>query len=201
MSVGQIAQLIVPADGLGSIQLMVPDYARGRLFGIGIHSGSPSGGCLRAYSLSLVTQSPSLSVETNAWGSSLQMGPEAPVDIDPVTGNIIGQWYAGTVLSPIRKINPVTLTLTASYGITANLGSYPAGIELAENVICVACGTLAARITAGNSAAVRQVQAAARFMARGHSRLQRQPYRFIKSRSRRVRSSTIRQAGRRQILT
>jgi hypothetical protein len=143
MSVGQIAQLIVPADGLGSIQLMVPDYARGRLFGIGIHSGSPSGGCLRAYSLSLVTQSPSLSVETNAWGSSLQMGPEAPVDIDPVTGNIIGQWYAGTVLSPIRKINPVTLTLTASYGITANLGSYPAGIELAENVICVACGTLA----------------------------------------------------------
>jgi hypothetical protein len=141
MSVGQIAQLIVPADGLGNVALMVPDYARGRLFGIGPGSGTV--GCLRAYSLSLVTQSPSLSVDTSALGRAIQMGPEAPVDIDPVTGNIIGQWYAGTVLTPIRKIDPVSLTLIASYGITANLGSFPSGIELAENVICVACGTLA----------------------------------------------------------
>jgi hypothetical protein len=143
MSVGQIAQLIVPADGLGNISFIVPDYARGRLYGLGVHSGSPSGGNLRSYNLSLVTQSPILSVETNGWGQSTNMVGSAPVDVDPVTGNIIGQWFGTNIYMPVSKIDPVSLTRTAVYGISSNFTNYPTGIQFAEQVICVACGTLA----------------------------------------------------------
>jgi hypothetical protein len=133
VSVGNIAQLIVPADGFGSPLGMLADWTRGRLFGFCLRG-------MRSYSLSMVTQSPILSVDTQPWGSATSIaGPE---DIDPITGNIIAAWIQGNG-SPIRKIDPVTLTLIASYGASTPFPSYPTSITYPQQIICVTCGTLA----------------------------------------------------------
>lgn len=133
MSVGQIAQLIEPADGFSFTRNMVADVARGRLFGFG-SSG------MRAWILQLVTQNPFVSADTTAWGTTA--GNAVPADVDPVSGNIIAVWATGNG-SAIRKVDPVSLTLIASYGASTSFPSYPTSIWYPQQVICVACGTLA----------------------------------------------------------
>lgn len=113
----QIAQLVVPSDGIGNPDFMVPDWDRGRIFFVN-HTG------LRAYNVALTTQSPAVSVTVSNPFTNICYH-----DTDPVTGALMVAQASGVV----NKYDPTTLTQTGTYNAGTNI----------EGVICCGCGTLA----------------------------------------------------------
>jgi hypothetical protein len=130
---GQIAQLIIPADGGGNPNYVVPDWARDRLY-----FGSQS--ALRRYRVVLETQTPTVS--SLAYTTYLQA-----IDVDPVSGSLIAQRPAegGTVTNytPLWRYNPDTFAVTATIGTAGASGAYPTAFWGVEWIICAGCGTAA----------------------------------------------------------
>lgn len=126
----QIAQVAVPADGIGNPQWCLIDWPRNRLFFAGA-SGR------RRYSVELATQSPAVSIA--------QSSTIFAAAIDPVSGCLIMQQALGAILNgdPLYKYDPTSLTLLATYGASTSFPVYPASFWVAEGLACVACGTAA----------------------------------------------------------
>lgn len=125
----QIAQVAVPADGIGNPQWVLIDWARSSLFFVGVNGR-------RRYSVELATQSPAVSVAQ----SSTVLGAA----IDPVSGCLIMQQGIPTVQNgdPIYKYDPTSLTLLATYGVGTAAPNYPASFWGGQGIACVACGSL-----------------------------------------------------------
>lgn len=131
---GQIAQLMVPADGAHLPRLIVPDWPRGRIYFV-------SETALRSYQAILETQSPLFS--SLAYTSSI-LG----ADVDPVSGALLvnrpeegNPIYNG---DPLYKYDPNTFAIIGSFGATAiGLPSWPTSFWAVEVLVCVECGTLA----------------------------------------------------------
>lgn len=131
---GQIAQLMVPADGGGNPTNVVPDWARGKIYFVG-------NAALRSYHVALVTQSPIVS------SLAFNSFPIEGTDVDPVTGallicrppNATGESNG----VPLYRFDPDTFAVTGSFGAATPFVSWPASFSTPESVVCVGCGTLA----------------------------------------------------------
>lgn len=127
---GQIAQLIVPADGGGNPLLVVPDWDRSRIYFV-------SDAVLRSYYAALETQSPILS--SQAFNSAI-LG----ADVDPVTGALLIQRPnngAGlTNATPLFRVDPSSFAVTGTFGGTGPSPSWPGSFWGVQSVSCVGCG-------------------------------------------------------------
>lgn len=129
---GQIAQIVVPADGGGNPQYVVLDWARERLYFINQH-------VIRSYAIGLATQSPILS--QTAYTSQISGGG----DVDPLTGSLFIQrlpegFSSPSNAYPVFRFDPTTLTETGQFGGTTVFPSYPTSVWLGESIVCVQCG-------------------------------------------------------------
>jgi hypothetical protein len=111
----QIAQLLVPSDGLAAPQAAVVDWVNHRAFLTSTTS-------LRSYSLAFATQSPIASAAIGFTFACLS-------DADPVSGNLILANGGGV----LTQYDPLTLTAGATYNT---------GIVI-DAAICCGCGTVA----------------------------------------------------------
>ncbi len=130
---GQIAILNVPADGAGNPSLVIPDYARAKLYFI-------SSAVLRSYNFALETQSPIVS-------STAFTGTIFGADVDPVTGSLLINRAAngGGIANadPLFRFDPNTLLVTGSFGATTSFPNWPTSFWALQSVVCVGVGTLA----------------------------------------------------------
>ncbi len=130
---GQIAILNVPADGGGNPTLVIPDYARAKLYFL-------SNAVLRSYNFALATQSPIVS-------STAFTGTIGGADVDPVTGSLLINRTAngGGLFNavPLFRFDPNTLLVTGSFGATTSFPNWPTSFWFSQSVVCVGVGTLA----------------------------------------------------------
>lgn len=135
MATLEIAELIVPSDGLGAPTNAVIDWPRGKIYLSRLISQTP--GTVRVYDAALVTQNPIMSVTLE---NGLLVG-----DVDPLTGGLVfqgGAFGAGNQ-TPVNKYDPTTLARTGTFGVYSSLGTYPGGIDFSESLVCVGVGTQA----------------------------------------------------------
>lgn len=126
----QIASLTIPSDGVsGTINWIVPDWGNGRLFAIS--TGTPQG--IRAYTTSLATQSPAVSV---AYNSVIEAAA-----VDPASGDlIVNRNTPGGLITnglPFQKLDPTSLAVLATYGTSTSTPSYPTSMWIAQDIACV----------------------------------------------------------------
>lgn len=131
----EIAQLIVPSDGLGAPTNAIIDWPRGKVYLCRLISQTP--GTVRVYHATPVTQNPIMSATLE---NGLLVG-----DVDPLTGGLVfqgGAFGAGNQ-TPVHKYDPTTWANTGTFGVYSSLGTYPAGIDFSESLVCVGVGTQA----------------------------------------------------------
>jgi uncharacterized phage protein (TIGR02218 family) len=126
-----IAELIVPSDGLGVVAFPIVDWANGKIY---LLAQSP--GTIRSYDVVLATQSPIGSGYLLATHDGFAFCGDA----DPASGNVIVQItnVAGNY-APINRYDPTSLSLTGSFGGSGAFGSYPTKILAGEALVCVEC--------------------------------------------------------------
>ena len=123
----QIAQLIVPSDGLGSPLAAAVDWTRGKVY---LWQQSPA--AVRIYTTSVATQSPALSATLSA--GTIIYG----VDVDPVSGSLIIQDGSGLNGAPVHKYDAASLALLGTFGTSTSFPAYPASIWVGQALVCVA---------------------------------------------------------------
>jgi len=123
----QIAQLVVPSDGLGSPTGAIVDWPRSKIYLWRSNASS-----IRSYDVSLTTQSPILSaaLPLETWAA----------DADPVTGNLVLQTNTAAANgSPIALYDAATLTQLASFGISTAFPAYPTSVWAGQALVGVEC--------------------------------------------------------------
>lgn len=124
----QIAQLLVPSDGLGTPTAAIVDWPRGKLY-----LWDDFTPAIRRYTTALAVQSPLSSV-------SLSLAYMACGAVDPLTGNLILQAGAFSNGVPVRKYDPATLALLDTFGASVGgIPSYPTSVWFGQSLVCVVC--------------------------------------------------------------
>jgi hypothetical protein len=128
---GQIAQLIVPDDSGGNPQIVIPDWARSKIYFAGY-------GAIRSYRIALETQTPLASLIYPTYtATNLQTA-----GVDTVSGALLIQHGTGNGM-PVYKLDPDSFAVIGQFGINTSYPSWPDAVRQAEAVIGVGCGTLA----------------------------------------------------------
>lgn len=126
----QIAQLVVPSDGLGAPDFFAIDWPRSRLY-FGNNKG------LRSYIVELATQSPILS---ESYGITTILDC---LTVDPVTGTLLLQLGTSNG-EPVLQFDPTSLTERASFGIVETFAAvWPISVRVCQQIVCVGVGTVA----------------------------------------------------------